>query len=270
MGDSLREDFERDGYVVFDPGIPAETLSDAVTDLEGEFKPPPKLTLPRRLGIRLGRSPYRPFSYRDANRIQDAWKVSPAVKEIARAPVVLDLLREFYDREPLPFQTLNFRVGTQQAPHADAFHFNSDPPGFMCGVWVALEEHRRGFGTTRLLRRQPAPAGGHGGRRPIDGPDRGGEYGKYESYVGEQISRNGFEPRVGLLKKRSGIALVVQSPPWRLAEAGPRTHPQKPGDALLLRGLPLLDADAVSARQDAPAQPEFHHLTRTESPNFVA
>ena len=40
MGDSLREEFERDGYVVFDPGIPAETLSDAVTDLEGEFKPP--------------------------------------------------------------------------------------------------------------------------------------------------------------------------------------------------------------------------------------
>ena len=32
MGDSLREEFERDGYVVFDPGIPAETLSDAVTD----------------------------------------------------------------------------------------------------------------------------------------------------------------------------------------------------------------------------------------------
>ena len=48
MGDSLREDFERDGYVVFDPGIPPETLSAAVTDLEGEFKAPrkpPKRTL---------------------------------------------------------------------------------------------------------------------------------------------------------------------------------------------------------------------------------
>ena len=41
MGDSLREDFERDGYVVFDPGIPAETLSDAVTDLEASTSRPP-------------------------------------------------------------------------------------------------------------------------------------------------------------------------------------------------------------------------------------
>ena len=58
MGDSLREDFDRDGFVVFDPGIPADTLSDAVTDLEGEFKPPrkpPKRTLVRRLSERLGR-----------------------------------------------------------------------------------------------------------------------------------------------------------------------------------------------------------------------
>ena len=62
MGDLLREEFERDGYVVFDPDVPAETLSDAVTDLEGEFKPPPERTLVERVKLRLGRSPHRPFS----------------------------------------------------------------------------------------------------------------------------------------------------------------------------------------------------------------
>ena len=210
MGDSLREEFERDGYVVFDPGIPAETLSAAVTDLEGEFKPPrkpPKRTLVGRVTNRLGLSQYGPFSYRDTVRIQDAWKVSPAVKEIARAPAVLDFLREFYGREPLPFQTLNFRVGTQQEPHADAFHFNSDPPGFMCGVWVALEDIDEASGPLIYFpgtHRLPEVTTSDVGMAPSEE-----EGGKYTSYIGELISRNGYEPHVGLLKK--GQALVWAS-----------------------------------------------------------
>ena len=28
----------------------------------------------------------------------------------------------------------------QQAAHSDALHFSSEPEGFMCGVWVALED----------------------------------------------------------------------------------------------------------------------------------
>ena len=43
----------------------------------------------------------------------------------------LDALRELYQREPRPFQTLNFPVGTMQKPHADSVHFNSGPAGFM-------------------------------------------------------------------------------------------------------------------------------------------
>jgi len=35
---------------------------------------------------------------------------------------------------------LNFPVGTQQHYHSDAVHFSSVPQGFMCGVWVALED----------------------------------------------------------------------------------------------------------------------------------
>ena len=45
-----------------------------------------------------------------------------------------------YDRRPIPFQTLNFRLGTEQALHSDAIHFTCLPARFMCGVWVALED----------------------------------------------------------------------------------------------------------------------------------
>ena len=73
-------------------------------------------------------------------RVQDAWQQSAAVKELALLPEVEAVLQACWGREPFAFQTLNFPVGTQQHLHSDAVHFHSEPPGFMCGVWVALED----------------------------------------------------------------------------------------------------------------------------------
>lgn len=76
----------------------------------------------------------------ESHRVQDAWKFSGAVRELAVMPAVLDVLRTLYGREPVPFQTLNFEYGTQQRAHSDTVHFSSLPRRFMCGVWVALED----------------------------------------------------------------------------------------------------------------------------------
>ena len=73
-------------------------------------------------------------------RVQDAWRQSAAVRELALLPALHDLLEQFWGRRPFAFQTLNFPVGTRQHFHSDAVHFHSEPPGFMCGVWVALED----------------------------------------------------------------------------------------------------------------------------------
>lgn len=73
-------------------------------------------------------------------RVQDAWMINPAIKRLATHPRVMKFLRELYRREPIPFQTLNFPRGSQQGAHADAYFFNSIPAGFMCGVWIALQD----------------------------------------------------------------------------------------------------------------------------------
>ncbi|MDE5077977.1 MAG: phytanoyl-CoA dioxygenase family protein, partial [Trichodesmium sp. St2_bin6] len=74
------------------------------------------------------------------DRIQDAWTFNQDVKKIATAPHIINLLKILYQREPIPFQTLNFRFGTEQSTHSDSIHFSSVPARFMCGVWVALED----------------------------------------------------------------------------------------------------------------------------------
>lgn len=121
--------FQRDGLLLIDPQIQAETLTRAQADLAPLF---PVLAGPQKARHRGAIVHY--------NRIQDAWRFSAAVREIARAPAVLACLGELYGRAPKPFQTLNFLRGTEQPTHADVIHFNSEPRGFMCGVWVALED----------------------------------------------------------------------------------------------------------------------------------
>lgn len=72
-------------------------------------------------------------------RLQDGLHI-PAVREIATNSSIIALLSKIYGRRAFPFQTLNFPLGTEQACHSDHVHFDSIPPRFMAGVWVALED----------------------------------------------------------------------------------------------------------------------------------
>jgi hypothetical protein len=199
--DALKDSFERDGYVIFDPRLSSKTLDRAVADVE--------------LGPRQRRPPFRRGPASDGGRVTDAWSTSSSVKKIALAPATLELLALIYDRRPIPFQTLNFRVGTQQRPHADSVHFNSEPRGFMCGVWVALEDVDMDCGplvyypgSHKLPPVTPSDVG-----IQIDPGQEAvpqAEYeARYEPYVEQLMEREGLEPKYATVRK--GQALVWAS-----------------------------------------------------------
>jgi ectoine hydroxylase-related dioxygenase (phytanoyl-CoA dioxygenase family) len=204
-GAALGESFEREGYVVIDSEISETVLDGAVADLDGEYvQEGGAESLRRRLARRIARRPKVTASYRDEIRVQDAWLGSRNVRAIALAPAVIAVLSELYGRRPLPFQTLNFRVGTQQAPHSDTIHFNSKPPGFMCGVWVALEDTDPDNGplvyfpgSHKLREVTPQTVGA-----PL-GPQG---YAAYEEYIRNTIEQEGLVPQYGLLRR--GQALI--------------------------------------------------------------
>jgi len=79
-------------------------------------------------------------------REQDEWRNMPAVKELACNAMIIEKLKALYGRNPVPFQTLNFPVGTEQNTHSDTMHFHCFPQRWMCGVWVALEDITEGNG----------------------------------------------------------------------------------------------------------------------------
>ena len=118
--EKLVRDFARDGYAIIDPHLDDELIERAARDMR--TIPPEQLI------------------FSNGARLQDAWTLSDSIRQIAIAPAVLDALEVLYQRKPYPFQTLSFRCGSQQRTHSDTIHFGSIPYGFMCGVWIALED----------------------------------------------------------------------------------------------------------------------------------
>lgn len=141
------------------------------------------------------------------NRIQDAWRRSPAVRALALDGRIQKLLDTSYGRRSFPFQTLNFLRGSQQHFHSDAIHFHAEPERFMCGVWIALEDAEADAGPLTYL------PGSH--RMPIltmqdagvDGRPQSAHYrSHYIGALARRIEDSGIAPERALLKK--GQALV--------------------------------------------------------------
>ena len=213
--------FESDGFLIVDPVVSEPVLDGILADVAGKF-------------------PTRSFGgvERAVGRVQDAWKKSANVKALARAPRIMGVLEELHGRKPLPFQTLNFPIGTQQRAHSDTIHFDSIPSGLMCGVWTALEDidmdngpliyypgthklpvismddvdvdgrikagfyenlHRKARQVWQMSRQLAQ------GRVPTPLPIVEDAYESYEEYIGRLIEQIGPEPSYGILKKGQSL-----------------------------------------------------------------
>jgi hypothetical protein len=124
IADSLHEN----GYALID--FPDPDIADRAERIK------------RNLAPRFGLDPADPSRREPCTprRVQDAWMEDEDVRAVAANADILTLLERIYGRPAVPFQTLNFPVGTEQKLHSDSNHFSSIPERFMCGVWLALED----------------------------------------------------------------------------------------------------------------------------------
>lgn len=138
------------------------------------------------------------------------WLDDKSIVQLAYHESILDVLRELYGQEPFPFQTLNFNESPSIGLHADTIHFNTDPPGWMCGVWIALEDatmdngplqyfpesHKRSIVTFEKL-----------GLTPVKQREKFHQnLGVYSGWLAERNRRLGLEPETLICKR--GTVLV--------------------------------------------------------------
>ncbi|RBP48876.1 phytanoyl-CoA dioxygenase family protein [Arenicella xantha] len=181
----LKADFEREGFVILDSGIDESILDATVGDLQKHFGNDRDIPV------------HVPYS--DPWRIQDAWHINQSVLAIATAPSVLEVLQSLYQKPPQPFQTLNFYKGTQQPVHSDSIHFNSEPFGAMCGVWMALEDIGPDQGP--LIYYPGSHKLAEMNYADLDLEACEASYPQYLEKIQGLINEHKFQPEYGLLKK---------------------------------------------------------------------
>ncbi len=190
----LVREYHTNGYVVLTGLLPQSLVDQVRHEAETKaFDPAFPIATPR-----------------DENRVQDFWKVSEVTKQLAIYPEILDLLELLYGRPSVPFQTLSFKVGTQQRAHSDTIHFSSLPARYMCGVWVALEdiseENGPVFycpGSHRLTEYDFSQIRTSSSTTSYD------NYKEYEDFMEEIVAANKFEKKKFLAKK--GDVLIWSS-----------------------------------------------------------
>ncbi|MUH71948.1 phytanoyl-CoA dioxygenase family protein [Psychrosphaera haliotis] len=174
--DLHRQSFERDGFLQLDLELPVELIDSARNDFLALYEAGDK-----------------------DNRLFNGWKSSKNIESLALNNTIIQVLSELYGMKPRPFQTLNFLKGTEQKAHSDSIHFNTQPFGRMCGVWIALEDINEKQGPliyypgSHLLAEFNMPDIGLRGNRD--------DYPKYEDYVESLIENNRYPKKLGVLKK---------------------------------------------------------------------
>jgi ectoine hydroxylase-related dioxygenase (phytanoyl-CoA dioxygenase family) len=116
---ALAETYHKEGYLHLKNVVDSSRVDALVAELSGKHDDK--------------------FSFEDPRSL-DLWRESEKVAQLAALPELTSLIEALYGRKPIPFQTLNFKYGSQQRAHSDTIHFNSLPKSYMCGVWVALED----------------------------------------------------------------------------------------------------------------------------------
>jgi hypothetical protein len=131
-------------------------------------------------------------------RVEKLFQHSAAARDLWAHPQILKLLSAIFDDQAIPCQTLNFIHGSQQAVHQDVIHLTPFPQGFMCGVWVALEDVHADAGPLVVYPRShrlPRIYTHTVGAEKVRDDGKWGEFSAaYSPVVKELIDQSGLEP----------------------------------------------------------------------------
>lgn len=115
--------FVQEGFLVLEGFFPQEktdALNDEVEDM-----------------LRTGRAQ---VNY-TGRKVFNLWEKSPlADRDFFRQPELLRMLSFLLGKTVIPFQSMNFTVGSEQRAHSDLIHMTTEPPGYLIATWIALED----------------------------------------------------------------------------------------------------------------------------------
>lgn len=194
------------GTLVVEGAVPAAVTERIEREVERAWTGgDPRIHVEHFVGHRRRVEPIRPELRDRPAKVLDLYAVSEAAREAIFAPRLLRFLRLLFEQEPMAFQSLYFRQGTQQPVHQDTAFVRVVRPMEFVGSWLALEDIREGSGELQYYE------GSH--RIPeyvFDGRSRAMPKGypehEYYAYLNEQAAR--LELRLTKFRPRRGDVVL--------------------------------------------------------------
>ncbi len=92
------------------------------------------------------------YEYGSSQRIHNLHHMYPGVRQLWKHPQILRLLSLIFESQARPCQSLTYVFGSEQPAHQDTVHLTSFPAGYMCGVWIALEDIQPNSGELEVFK----------------------------------------------------------------------------------------------------------------------
>lgn len=132
FNEDLKKKIERfltDGYMILENFFPEEETEALNLEVESQLK--------------AGKTAYNYTGRKIFNFFENS---ALADRRFFRNPELLHLLSFLLGKKVIPFQSLNFTLGSEQRAHSDSIHMTTEPPGYLIATWIALEDCTRDNG----------------------------------------------------------------------------------------------------------------------------
>lgn len=189
--------FNRDGYVIIDLKLSKKFINNTISDIikiaqSRDAKKNPDI-----------------YHYNDSPRIIEAYKKSKNILNLCTNKKIINLLNEFYEKKPVPINSINFIKGTDQPLHSDYIHFSSNPHKYLAAAWIALEKADENNGALTVV------PGSHKLdiidyslfklKTPTSMTELSKFYSIYEEYIRQVVKLNKFKTKTVKLKPGQAI-----------------------------------------------------------------
>jgi hypothetical protein len=194
--------FVRDGYAIFERGVPLEVVDRFREDISNAFEHGDERLVIQNPGGE--RNPLTAGMELEKTRVVDSYAFYESARQALFAKPIVDFLRTIFEADPLLFQSLSFHKGSQQGMHQDTAYVVVSSPLELSAAWIALEDVQEGSGELMYYRgshRLPEYlfSGEYKHWNPErDGPDQHAEWGRL---LNENAERLGMERQTFLARK---------------------------------------------------------------------
>jgi len=137
----LLEQWNEQGFVVLERAVPEAAIDEFNADIERVWESghPRIYTDYYENGERFT-IPIEPRHRAIHLKVIDVYPHIASSRPVMFAEPVLAFLRLLFERDPMAFQSLYFRLGSMQSMHQDTAYVWVEPPMEFVGCWVALED----------------------------------------------------------------------------------------------------------------------------------